>query len=279
MTPHKRRVEGYRDSIPHGAFPLIGMALAGLPLSAVLLACGPAGASDVIVDGLDSNIVMANPLTDPELDRLRGGWRIGGFDLSFGLEIRSTIQNVMEIVSLLTVNDVVGNHAIGTLTHKVWKFDVSTGENLVNDVVNSTVNAAVNEPVVDIAASGAIETTAEPTVTVQAAAEPPVTETPAAVPVAVVTTDLEAAGAVSAAVEVVEDTVTETPTGAGVEVVHSFDNGISSLISNTINGVSVSQKLVLNVEIQNYSQSIAAARGPMMAAGIANTIATFRPSR
>ena len=205
-------------------------------LATMLAFTGNAHAIDLITEEADGTIVMANPLPDPELDRMRGGWRIGGFNLSFGLEIRSTINNIMEIVSLLTVNDVVNNQAIGTITQQVWQTTGGTGD---------TSSAAGGSELVASSTSG-----------------------------------LADAGAVVAGVTIAPpDDAPETPTGAGVEVVQDATNGLLTQITNTTNNLSLSQNVVLNVELQNYNQAIAVSRTRQMASNIAATIATFRPSR
>ena len=225
-----------RVSSPVGLYRngLSGMA-AVVSLATMLAFGGTAHAVDLISEEPDGTIVMANPLPDPELDRMRGGWRIGGFDLSFGLEIRSTINNIMQIVSLLTVNDVVNNQAIGTITQQVWQTAAGAGD---------ASSAAGGGELLGSTTSG-----------------------------------LSDAGAIVAGAVVVSDDATETPTGASVEVVQDVTNGLLTQITNTVNNLSVSQNVVLNVELQNYNQAISVSRTRQMASNIASTIATFRPSR
>lgn len=71
----------------------------------------------MVADALsDDGIELAGALPDNELDGLRGGFAIGPYNIAFGIELRSTIDNMMQFVTRMNVNDRSGNQATGTLT-------------------------------------------------------------------------------------------------------------------------------------------------------------------
>lgn len=87
----------------------------------VAFAGGPA------VDELsDGDIQLAGALPDNELDGLRGGFAIGPYEIAFGIELRSTLDDMMQFVSRLNVNERAGNQAVGTLTSWVQTMTEAT---------------------------------------------------------------------------------------------------------------------------------------------------------
>jgi hypothetical protein len=102
----------------------IGLA-APFALAAVCPSIAVAGG--LTADALSDDVIeMAGALPDRELDGLRGGFAIGPFIVSFGIELRSTIQDAMQVVSLWTINDRIGNQAVGTVVSSVVNLASST---------------------------------------------------------------------------------------------------------------------------------------------------------
>ncbi len=129
----------HRDPVnrSHRAFRLAA------PFALAVVCPSAASAGGMIADALsDDGIELAGALPDHELDDLRGGFAIGPYDIAFGIELRSTIDNMMQLVSRLNVSDRSGGQAYGTLTSWIETLtDAASGTTMPAVTVNTSPGA------------------------------------------------------------------------------------------------------------------------------------------
>lgn len=230
-----------------------------------------------------------NRVSETQLEGMRGGFRVNGFEMSFGMRVESSVSGIGKVVTLLTWGG--PSHKWTPTSTTVYSADGAQqpASSAVPAVANAQqvagaqpptveTNAGVIPPVatiptapvpaaipVSIPEAPTVASPVVPTLSVPNAPNPtsvasslevvPPVETPPAVPQSVASyLDQQPDSTIAQKDGGFELTLADTG-GTQTQILHQITEGhVAALISNQENGVTISQSTTLDVGLVNFAQ-------------------------
>lgn len=226
-----------------------------------------------------------NRVSETQLEGMRGGFRVNGFEMRFGMRVESSVSGIGKVVTLLTWGG--PSHKWTPTSTTVYSADgaqqpASSAVPAVADAQQSAgaqpptveTNAGVIPPVATIPTAPVpaaipvsvpevptVASSVEPTLSVPNApnltsvASSPAVATPSAVPQSVASyLDQQPSSTIAQNDGGFELTLADNG-GTQTQILHQITEGhVAALISNQENGVTISQSTTLDVGLVNFAQ-------------------------
>lgn len=226
-----------------------------------------------------------NRVSETQLEGMRGGFRVNGFEMRFGMRVESSVSGIGKVVTLLTWGG--PSHKWTPTSTTVYSADGAQqpASSAVPAVANAQQSAGAQPPTVETNAGATPPVATIPTAPVPAAIPVSVPEVPTvassveptlSVPNAPNPTSVASSPAVvtsSAVPQSVASYLDQQPSstiaqndggfeltladngGTQTQILHQITEGhVAALISNQANGVTISQSTTLDVGLVNFAQ-------------------------
>jgi hypothetical protein len=289
-----------------GASKLGGIALSGL-LGTTFL-CGtaiPALADAGAEDMLDLSDLQR--ISDGSMQKLRGGFNVGSFDISFGVTVTTTVNGATVLQTSFNVNDPgqisniktsvaqnaasgapanAGSNTVAGVTVKgaspvSVNVDVDVKVNV--DAVHQAVDALNNKGTAGTTNTTANARTADATPDFQGTTTPLPSTVAANVPTTAADTQADGANddlqSASSASDVTNWTVSQLSDGSGVKmtsadlattIIQRFGSGVTTDITNTANDRTFTNTTDMGLFLNNFAQISAQAAASRLITNLAN---------
>ncbi len=221
-----------------------------------------------------------NRVSEKELDDMRGGFRINGFEMRFGMRVESSVSGIGKVVTQLVWGEL--SHKWTPTSTTVYSADgmqQSANPNAAAPVANAqqpaapqplsaAANAAVSPPAPTAPLAPAAPTVASVVDVPTAASPPQIANTPETVPLVATSQpvpqsvanylDQQATQPTTPTLGQNEGGFELTVANSGTtQILHQITEGhVAALISNQENGVTISQSTTLDVSLVNFAQQM-----------------------
>lgn len=225
-----------------------------------------------------------NRVSETTLDDMRGGFRVNGFEMRFGMRVESAVSGIGRVVTLLTWGDLSRKWTpTSTTVYSADGAQQSANPNAAVPAANApqpaapqapsaAANTAASPPAPVAATAPAIASVVEPVISIPTAVSPPpaastpetlppvaTLQQPVAVPQSVANyLDQQAAQQTTPTLGQTDGGFELTVANTGTtQILHQITEGhVAALISNRENGVTISQSTTLDVSLVNFAQQI-----------------------
>lgn len=230
-----------------------------------------------------------NPLARAELAEVRGGFKIGAFDMNIGVTVQTGVNDRMALTSTFTIDGLDRIRQIGdTVANGLSSLNETLGSGAAAATATSSGEAKSATPAASSSASptrgGAAPktrtaSTTRPgasTVSGQTSASAQPSAPPTSASAAGATANTRPASATPSAV------ANTTAPGAisipGLTVSHAVNGLPRSVILNRLNNISISQRVQINLTIENFRDILGAFRAGRMASDAVRSALALRGS-
>lgn len=225
-----------------------------------------------------------NRVSETTLDDMRGGFRVNGFEMRFGMRVESAVSGIGRVVTLLTWGDLSRKWTpTSTTVYSADGTQQSANPNAAVPAANApqpaapqspsaAANTAASPPAPVAATAPAVASVVEPVISIPTAVSPPpaastpetlppvaTVQQPVAVPQSVANyLDQQAAQQTTPTLGQTDGGFELTVANTGTtQILHQITEGhVAALISNQENGVTISQSTTLDVGLVNFAQQM-----------------------